>query len=153
MIEVKETTKNKAAVCEKILRSLPDWFALEGAILDYIKNSEDMPMLIVNDGNDVVGFISLKIHNKLSAEIYVMAVLEAYHGQKIGKALVEAAEKYLSKQGFKFLSVKTLSESRPDPFYDKTRKFYLATGFAPIEEFKTLWDEANPCLLLIKALN
>jgi len=25
-------------------------------------------------------------------------------------------------------------------------------GFRPVEEFKTLWGEAHPCLLMIKAL-
>lgn len=51
------------------------------------------------------------------------------------------------------LSVKTLSESRPDEEYDRTRQFYLGIGFIPIEEFKTLWGEHNPCLLLIKEIS
>lgn len=28
----------------------------------------------------------------------------------------------------------------------------MALGFVPVEEFKTLWGEHNPCLLLIKSL-
>ncbi|MBC7456865.1 MAG: hypothetical protein H7235_01205, partial [Bdellovibrionaceae bacterium] len=48
--------------------------------------------------------------------------------------------------------VKTLSEARAHENYEKTRKFYLKSGFVPIEEFKTLWGEHNPCLMLIKDL-
>lgn len=40
----------------------------------------------------------------------------------------------------------------PDPNYDKTRLFYLAEGFRPLEEFPTLWDPSNPALQLIKSL-
>ena len=50
------------------------------------------------------------------------------------------------------LQVKTLSESHPDAGYAKTRAFYRAMGFHPLEEFKTLWGEANPCLLMVKKL-
>jgi hypothetical protein len=50
------------------------------------------------------------------------------------------------------LQVKTLSASRPDPGYDKTRAFYLAFGFRPLEEFPTLWYPSNPALQLIKSI-
>ena len=36
--------------------------------------------------------------------------------------------------------------------YDKTRKFYLKYGFTPVEEFKSLWGEHNPCLMMVKIL-
>ncbi|MBL7670770.1 MAG: GNAT family N-acetyltransferase [Bdellovibrionaceae bacterium] len=152
-LKIEEVHSDKGPICEKILRSLPMWFGIESAIVDYIKDVQTMPMLIASTGSEIVGFVSLNKHNKKTAEIHVMAVLESYHRQKVGKALVEAAETYLEENQFKFLSVKTLSESRPNEEYDKTRNFYLAMGFSPVEEFKTLWGEHNPCLLLIKTLN
>jgi hypothetical protein len=48
--------------------------------------------------------------------------------------------------------VKTLGPSRPDVGYDKTRAFYLAYGFRPLEEFPLLWDPANPALQLVKSV-
>ena len=143
---------NKSAICEKILRSLPKWFGIESAIINYIKDSETRPMLTVNADSEVIGFLSLTKHNTYTAEIHAMGILEKYHGKKLGRQLVEAAEKYLAEKNFKILSVKTLSENRVDENYARTRKFYLAMGFIPVEEFKSLWDEFNPCLFLIKSL-
>jgi len=147
-IEIIETGKSE--ICEKILRSIPDWFGIESAIVDYIKDVQSMPMLAAKLETEVVGFLSLKFHNKYTAEIHVMGVLPDFHRRKVGRMLVEAAEKYLSERDYKYLTVKTLSESRPNEEYDRTRKFYYGVGFIPLEEFKTLWGEHNPCLLLIK---
>jgi ribosomal protein S18 acetylase RimI-like enzyme len=149
-IEFIET--NKAEVCEKILRSLPDWFGIESAILDYIKDVQQMPMIVAKDETEIVGFLALNNHNKYTAEIHVMGIMPKYHRQKIGQRLVSFAEEYLAEKGYRYLSVKTLSESRPNKEYDRTRNFYYGVGFLPVEEFKTLWGEDNPCLLLIKSL-
>ena len=51
-----------------------------------------------------------------------------------------------------FLSVKTLSSSNSDKYYKLTRKFYEKNYFIKLEEFKTLWDENNPCLFMVKHL-
>ncbi len=143
---------SRSQLCEKVLRSLPDWFGIESAILDYIKDVRVMETWsVIVDGKDV-GFLSVNKHNSSTAEIHVMGILPSFHGQSIGTTLVQMAEQDLLEQGFKFLTVKTLSESRPNKEYDLTRKFYLRSGFLPLEEFKTLWGEANPCLMLVKAL-
>lgn len=140
----------KSEICEKILRSLPKWFGIESAIQDYIKDVESMPMIVAKVESEIVGFLSLNFHNKYTAEIHVMGVLPHFHRKKIGRDLVRAAENYLCDKGYQYLTVKTLSESRPNEEYDRTRNFYYNVGFLPVEEFKTLWGEHNPCLLLIK---
>lgn len=45
----------------------------------------------------------------------------------------------------------TLGPSHPDPGYAKTRLFYEAMGFAPLEETHDL-RPGNPCLIMIKVL-
>jgi ribosomal protein S18 acetylase RimI-like enzyme len=80
-------------------------------------------------------------------------VYRQYHRYGVGRAMLLAAENYLRDLGVQYLQVKTLSDSHPDEGYAKTRAFYQAMGFHPLEEFKTLWGEANPCLLLIKQLD
>ncbi len=50
------------------------------------------------------------------------------------------------------MQVKTLSDRHPDAGYKKSRAFYAACGFRPLEEFPALWDPANPALQLVKAL-
>lgn len=149
-IKFVDNPSERGRICETILRSLPDWFGIESAILDYIKDVQTMDTWIASDGQEVLGFISINKHNKVTAEVHVMGVLPGHHRRGVGRLLLQEAEKYLRQSGFKFLTVKTLSESRPNTEYDLTRKFYLSTGFDPVEEFKTLWGEHNPCLLLIK---
>jgi hypothetical protein len=67
--------------------------------------------------------------------------------------MLQHLESELARRGVEFLQVKTLSASRPDVGYDKTRAFYLAYGFRPLEEFPLLWDSANPALQLVKSVS
>lgn len=81
-----------------------------------------------------------------------MGVLPAYHRQGVGRRLISAVETYLRANGTRFLQVKTLSEAHPDPFYQRTRQFYLGTGFFPLETFVELWGSDEPSLQLVKCL-
>ena len=147
-----ESKKEKKEICEKILRSLSNWFGIEQAILDYIQDAQKMPMLVAFDGSDLTGFTSLNLHNKSTGEIHVMGVLPDYHRSGAGKAMVRACENYLLAKNCQFITVKTLSSSKKDTFYERTRKFYESMGFYPLEELKTLWGEANPCFFMAKPL-
>ncbi len=138
--------------CEPVLRSLPGWFGLEEANQHFLENIDQSPTFLALDKNEVIGFLALKMHYPKAAEIYVMGVQPDYHRQGLGRAMLLLSENHLRKQGVDYLQVKTLSDSHFDEGYAKTRAFYLAMGFSPLEEFKTLWDEANPALLLIKKL-
>jgi ribosomal protein S18 acetylase RimI-like enzyme len=100
----------------------------------------------------VVGFLSIKIHTAVAAEVFLMGVKRGWHRCGIGRALIEAAARSASLQGARFLTVKTLSPANPDPNYAATRLFYEAVGFLPIEEFPDLWGAENPCLLMIRPL-
>ena len=81
-----------------------------------------------------------------------MGLLEQCHRQGVGRKLIEICENYCREHGIAFLTVKTLAESHPDPYYKKTRLFYEAMGFKPLEVFPLLWDASNPCLFLAKHL-
>jgi len=143
----------QSKLCEPILRLLPEWFGIEESILSYEKEIVSLPTFLAKSGGQVLGFLSVKQHYPESAEIYVMGVRpEARHGG-IGRALMQEAEAYLKSQGVEYLQVKTLGPSNPDPVYAQTRVFYLAMGFRPLEEFKRIWDEHNPCLILVKRLS
>ena len=149
---IQELSENKAQICEDILRSLPEWFGIEEAVKNYIGEVRTRPMFVARDNGITAGFLSLTLHNEFTGEIHVMGVKREFHRKGVGKELVAHAESYLAGRGFRFVTVKTLSPSRESPEYEKTRKFYLALGFVPLEEFKTLWGEANPCLFLAKAI-
>lgn len=85
------------------------------------------------------------------SEVYVMGVHPDRHGQGLGTAVLAAAEDYLRGEGVDYLQVKTLGPSHPDEGHERTRRFYEARGFVPLEELHGLWEH-NPCLLLVKRL-
>lgn len=149
---IQEITENKAQICEEILRSLPEWFGIEESLRKYADDSRSRPMLVSKEADAVTGFLTLTLHNAFTAEIHVMGIKKEYHRKGIGRVLVEHAASDLLKRNYEFLTVKTLSPSRDCPEYERTRQFYLALGFRPLEEFKTLWGKDNPCLFMAKHL-
>jgi ribosomal protein S18 acetylase RimI-like enzyme len=144
--------QNQSSVCVPILRNLPDWFGIEEAILDYEREIEQLPTFVAKTDGNVVGFLSLKQHNLFSAEILVMAVHPEAQRSGIGRALVAAAENHVRLLGIEYMQVKTLGPSRPDEGYARTRAFYDEIGYRPLEELTKIWDDHNPCLIMIKSL-
>lgn len=143
----------KGDICDEILRVLPEWFGIESAIVQYVKDVEKMDMYIAKSNDQIIGFISINKHNKYTAEIHVMGIMKEFHKKGIGKRLIELVEKELENNGFEFFIVKTLSPLQENEEYKRTRLFYESMGFRPLEEFKTLWGEANPCLLMGKYIS
>lgn len=142
----------RSRVCEPILRSLPQWFGIEAANVQYLKDIEELPTFLALVDGRVIGFLTIRIHDEYAAEIHIVAVRPEAHRQGIGRALLAEAEKYLGQRGIEYLQVKTLSPSHPDEGYARTRAFYQAMGFRPLEEFHDLWGPENPCLMMIKHL-
>jgi GNAT superfamily N-acetyltransferase len=146
VVEV-EQPEEKQRICAEVLKSLPEWFGIPSAVDEYIEAVAPLPTFAVDDH----AFLSLKLHTPAAAEIYVMGVRPERHRQKLGSALVSAAEAFLRERDVEFLQVKTLGPSRPDEHYERTRRFYEAWGFRALEEIHGLWG-ANPCLLMVKRL-
>jgi ribosomal protein S18 acetylase RimI-like enzyme len=142
----------KGKACEPLLRSLPEWFGIEEDIVQYALDIERLPTFMAVSAGEMVGFLTLKQHYPGSAEILVMGIRREVQRQGVGRALVRQAQDWLKNQGVEYLQVKTLGASHPDENYARTRAFYLAVGFQPLEEFSQIWDENNPCLILVKKL-
>lgn len=142
----------QASVCEPILRALPEWFGIEEATRQYVLDVEESPTFLATVSEQVVGFLTLKQHSEYAAEVHVTGVYPRQQRKGVGQALIANAEAYLREQGVEYLQVKTLSSAHPDENYARTRRFYLAMGFRPLEEFPELWGPANPCLQMIKWL-
>jgi hypothetical protein len=66
--------------------------------------------------------------------------------------MLGVAEAWLRDRDIEYVQVKTLSPRHPDSGYVKTRAFYFAVGFRPLEEFPELWQPENPALQMVKAL-
>ena len=154
-IVVRGPVTGQSTVCAPILRALPAWFGIEEATAQYIRDIEKMPTLlaVLQESGDVVGFLTLDYHTAYAAEIHVMGVLPSMHRRGVGRALVARTEEVLRGEGLEYLQVKTLSPRRESEDYARTREFYLALGFRPLQEFPELWGEENPCLQMIKRLD
>jgi GNAT superfamily N-acetyltransferase len=144
--------RGSGEICREILAALPASFGIPSSVEDFIAVADRSPTVIASLGDRDIGLLTLVRHSPYSAEVYVMGVIPEFHRQGVGHALLGHAEGILAADGVEFLQVKTLSPSKPDGGYDKTRAFYLACGFRPLEEFPRLWDRDNPALQMIKVV-
>jgi GNAT superfamily N-acetyltransferase len=140
-----------AAITDNLLAALPTWFGIPEANAEYVAAATRLPGHVAYAGADAVGILLYERHFPESAEIHLLAVDPAWHRKGIGRALVDALIDELRPTGCRLLQVKTLGPSRADAGYAKTREFYRAVGFLPLEELIDLWP-GNPCLVMVRPL-
>ncbi len=150
--EIEGPLKGQADLCAPILEGLPDWFGIETARLDYLRQVDEQPTYLARLDGNLIGFLTVKSHFAATAELLVIGVSQRHHRRGIGHMLLQRTEADLRARGCRYLQVKTLAASNSDENYARTRRFYGAMGFEPLEELTTLWGPDNPCLVMIKAL-
>ena len=152
MVEIKKliSKDEKSNVANSILRQLPNWFGIEAAILDYVKEVKETVVYVCYSSEKPIGLISVKTNNEFTYEIFLMGIIKGFQNQGIGKKLVKIVQESLKDSNVKFLMVKTLGESHPDKYYKLTREFYYKAGFYPLEENFDIWGRETPCLLMVK---
>lgn len=96
----------KAAMCTPILRSLPDWFGIESALVHYAAEIDVLPTFLALEAGNLIGFLSSKQHPSSSAEVYVMAVLQKAHRKGVGRTLISSSQEWLKSRGVQYLQVK-----------------------------------------------
>ena len=151
-VRLRDQLSGSGLTCRGILRTLPGWFGVEEAVENYVAVADRAPSVIASMDGEDVGILTVVHHGPFAAEVYVMAVLPAHHRRGIGRRMLKHVEDSLAQLGVEFLQVKTLSGTHPDEGYARTRAFYLAYGFRPLEEFPDLWDPQNPALQMVKAV-
>jgi GNAT superfamily N-acetyltransferase len=149
-LELRDQASGSGPICRRILDALPDWFGIPEAVDDYVAHADGSPAVIASIAGVDVGILTVVHHSPYAAEVHLMAVVPEHHRRGIGTAMLRHVEQELSDAGVEFLQVKTLSDKNPDEGYAKTREFYRASGFRPLEEFPTLWDPWNPALQMVK---
>jgi len=148
VFEVRPLTTSDIAQCVSVLRSLPQWFGIENAIIDYSHDLGNLDGFAAFDGDKLVGFVGLKRYQTRSVEINVMGVLPDYRNMGLGTRLLEKVESSLSNE-IRLIHMKTLAPSHPDESYRETRAFWEAKGFIPMDAHE-LWGDANPCQVMVK---
>lgn len=151
-IELKKPAKGLGKECETVLRTVPDWFGIEEALLGYVNQIDSLDTYTAWHQDKLVGFFSVDYHNDVSAELHVLAVCMDYHRKGIGRSLFALIESDLKEKEFKLIQVKTVGASSGDEYYEKTRLFYSAQGFLPLEEIQDFWGKDIPCLFMVKSI-
>lgn len=145
--------KQKSDFTLNILNKLPQWFSDKKAVKEYAKKVGELSFWAAFDKHNIcTGFLAAQTHYGHTAEIYVCGVAPEYQHKGIGKKLYYLMEKHFKEMGFKHIIVKTLSDKANSEEYAKTRKFYTNVGFEPLITLTEMWDEKNPCLIMIKVL-
>ena len=142
----------KKQYAEQILRCLPEWFGNEESLVEYVETVDKYPFFGAFENEVCVGFFSGKIHHERTGDIYVCGIHPKHHRKGLGKQLYEALEQHFIHQGCEYVIVKTLSPLHTDIHYALTREFYEAIGFKEFYTDYNIWDEENPCLMMIKYL-
>jgi GNAT superfamily N-acetyltransferase len=137
------------ADCASILAELPEWFGIPESNAEYAEFAEREPTWVAEEGGDVLGVITLVDHGFSAIDIHLMAVRPHAHRRGVGTALVRQAISVARALERPYLTVKTRGPSLPYEPYDRTRVFYLAAGFEPLEEFTAIWGPENPCLIMV----
>lgn len=138
------------AACAEILSSLPEWFGIPEVNAGYVDALRPETASVVFDGNQaVVAFIGMHRHDERSWEIEVMGVRREHHRIGIGRRLIALAVEQATAAGAHWLHVKTRGPSTYDDDYERTRQFYLSTGFEPLYESLTEWGPEDAALILV----
>lgn len=138
---------------KRLIATVPEWFGREESNAQYVSDADSLDTWTVRSNlGEVLGVALVKRHFQETAEIHLIVVDRAHHGEGIGSALLLGIEKDLRAVGVRLLEVKTLGPSDPNPEYARTRRFYEGRGFLPLEETE-IWGAGTPCLIMVKPLS
>lgn len=152
IIEIQDDDE-KSSCTGDILEKLPEWFGNKQARDEYAEEVRGLPYYAaVNNAYKHIGFFSIKMHYQHTGEIFVCGVLPEYRNNGVGRALYQVVESQLIQRGCKYVIVKTLSDAVDFEPYARTREFYKSIGFESLVTLTEMWDEENPCLIMIKPL-
>ena len=147
-----DSPEEKSLICGQVLNTLPSWFGMQEAIVQYTRQVKCLPLFACIVDERAIGFAAIEQTDGVAAELVVMGILPEYHRQGIGAELVAACERYCLDHGVQTLTVRTLADTHPSKSYARTRAFYSAMGFCSRMVLTDYWDEDNPCLVMVKAL-
>lgn len=124
------------------------------ALTDMARDMETYGMTAAVSDGQMVGFVITKRKHLMVAEILWIAVAESRQNRHIGTTLVETVTEELGMDGVRLIEAKTLSGLCDYGPYVKTRGFWQANGFLPVEEVDPFpgWDPGNPCVIYIRPL-
>lgn len=144
MIQIEKITGELAqALCQTITKELPEYFGLSEANEHYAIGVRTRTNFAAKKEGEFIGLISIDFPYPNNANIYWMAVKQAFHRQSVGRQLINAACQLAKTQVARTITVETLSPSESEENYLKTYLFYKSVGFNALFDLKPKGYEWN----------
>ena len=140
------------AECASILAELPDWFGIPQSNAEYAELAEREQAWVADEAGETLGLMVLTDQGFCAIDVHLLAVRPYAHRRGVGKALIAHARAVARELGKSYVTVKTQGPSMDYEPYRRTRAFYAAVGFSPLEELTSIWGPENPCLIMVKPL-
>ena len=153
MASVRVAAAPDGVMCAEIVAGLSDFFTAD--VPDKVQSDlRGHGGWVIDDANEVVGFVIVERRGARAAEILWAAVAADRRGGGLGSQLIDHALAELRADGVQIVEVKTLDPSADYAPYDATRAFWIARGFVQFDTIDPLpgWPPGNPAALLAVAL-
>lgn len=142
----------KTIIADNILRQTPELLEIQKSISDCIEQVKGKLFFAVFDGEEIIGFMSLKHNNPFTVQINLIGIINVYNRKEVCRQLVQDVEKYLVYKGYKFMIFSTLGSTVDYQQYLRTRELYRSVGFYPLEESKDNISEESSLMIMVKHL-
>jgi ribosomal protein S18 acetylase RimI-like enzyme len=123
--------------------------------INNLNNADQDIFVAENDQGEIIGFTSAGQRDTTTEEnttdLTTLYLLEPYHGQGIGKALLKAVVEAIQARGFTKINVEVIHENKTRLFYEKFGAQYVKTVKIsvyrqPIDEDIYIWTDLNTLL-------
>ena len=111
----------------------------------YFTGDEDYKFVVVAYESQVIGYACYGSTPMTSGtwDIYWMAILKEFQGNKIGTLLIREVEKEIQKRGARLILIETSSKES----YNATREFYQWMGYKPVGKIERFYSEQDDKLI------
>jgi GNAT superfamily N-acetyltransferase len=149
---LEKSPSRKRELRECLTAKLPEWFGRKDANERYALLAETLEGYVAESRGVRCGLLLLKHISAVSAEIHWLGVDPGRHRSGVGRALVDSIAEDCRRRNVRYLFVATLHPSVLYEPFQRTRRFYEATGFAYVLEEHFVTDPGNPMAYYLKHL-
>lgn len=139
---IRTLTKADSGAVLTLARSLEDWFNEEG-LKHMEQDLESHGGFVATSGDRVVGFVTFRPIDRVSADLSWLGVAREYHRMGLGRSLLQRLVDRLRGDGFNALEVSTVADSLDYEPYARTRAFYRALGFQDLHIDRGFFFDGN----------
>lgn len=106
--------------------------------------------LVARENGAAIGYAcwGVILGTAAAVDLYWIAVHPRWQGKGVGKALLHAAESWISENGQSRIYIETSGR----PLYEPTRAFYLANGYAVAAVIEDFYGPGDGKFMFVKVL-